>query len=111
MDSQQWDWGMVGIIYVSKKKILEEWKVDTIDSDLEDTILRSLIGEVDTYDMYLRNDVYYFTIEDEDGNLLESCGGFFGNDEAIAETKSIVEAIWSNFTSRNNVQLSLPFGD
>ena len=37
-------------------------------------------GEVETFNQYLNNDVYGFTIEDEDGNVIDSCGGFYGDD-------------------------------
>jgi hypothetical protein len=39
-----------------------------------------LDGEVETFNQYLNNDVYGFTIEDEEGNVLESVGGFYGDD-------------------------------
>jgi hypothetical protein len=41
-----------------------------------------LEGEVETFNQYLNNDVYGFTIEDEEGNVLESVGGFYGDDFA-----------------------------
>jgi hypothetical protein len=36
------------------------------------------------FDQYLRGEVYRFTVKDEDGNIIDSCGGYYG-DEGIAD--------------------------
>jgi len=39
-----------------------------------------LQNEVEVYDCYLRGDVYGFVLEDLEGNLIDSCFGFYGRD-------------------------------
>jgi hypothetical protein len=75
-----WDSGQVGYIYVSKEKVREEYGVKRISPELRTKILSYLDGEIETFNQYLNNDVYGFTIEDEEGNVLESVGGFYGDD-------------------------------
>jgi hypothetical protein len=43
------------------------------------TIVKS---EIEQYDQYLRDDVYGYVVEDENGEHLDSCWGFFGFDHA-----------------------------
>lgn len=66
-----WDSGQVGYIYASRVKLAEEGIKDG------EATLRQ---EVETYDQYLRGDVYGYDIEGEDGESLDSCWGFFGFD-------------------------------
>jgi hypothetical protein len=38
-----------------------------------------LISEVETYDQYLRGNVYGFILETNDGKHIDSCYGFYGD--------------------------------
>ena len=91
-----WDSGQLGIIFVSKEKVREEYGVKRISSSLYKRIEGYLKGEVDTYDQYLRGDVYYYVIKDEDGEIVDSCGGFYGEDDCIAEAESQVKWLFEN---------------
>ena len=81
-----WDAGQVGWIYVSKAKGRKEWpKVANLDAKLREV----LEGEVETYDQFLRGEVYGFVVEErdhcdscgrEEWQHVDSCWGFFGHD-------------------------------
>jgi hypothetical protein len=73
-----WDSGTSGIIYVSKEKILKEWKVKRISPKLRATVLEGLKGEVKTYSDYLEGNVYGHVIE-VDGEQVDSCWGHYGS--------------------------------
>jgi hypothetical protein len=75
-----WDSGQVGYIYV-----------DRTNTEYTDT-LAGLIAEVETYNQYLNNDTYGYVIEDDYGDCLDSCWGFYGVDACIEEAKHIAEA-------------------
>ena len=75
-----WDSGQVGYIYVSKEKVRKEYGIKRITEEWKNKILSYLDGEVETFDQYLRGDVYSFTIEDDNGDVINSCGGFYGDD-------------------------------
>lgn len=84
-DSHGWDWGTVGFIYVTKEQIDKEWNGDR---DKAEEYLR---GEVAEYDQYLTGDVWGYVVEDEEGNLLDSCWGFYGYEYAQQEGLSMVQ--------------------
>jgi hypothetical protein len=81
-----WDSGQVGFIYVTKKKLKEEYgKVN------EETISRAtkvLEGEVEIMDFYISGNVYGFNLYKtstcdkghEHRELIDSCHGFYGDD-------------------------------
>lgn len=73
-----WDSGQVGFIYVERE--------NTEYSDPE----AGLRGEVKTYDQYLQGDVWRYIIEAPDGEILDSCSGFYGFDHCKSEAKHIV---------------------
>ena len=77
-----WDSGQVGWIYTTKDRLRKEFKVKRVTRDFDRRVEDILRGEVETYDQYLRNEVYGFTAyEAVAGNFLEidSCGGFYGD--------------------------------
>jgi hypothetical protein len=73
-----WDSGQVGWIYVTKKKIREEYGVKRVTKKLCDHVLSVLKNEVKEYAQWLEGDVYGFVVEDNKGNELYSSFGFFG---------------------------------
>jgi len=75
-----WDSGQVGFIYATWDDVKKEYG-DTSPESLQ-RAKEVLQGEVETYDQYLRGDVYYYKIEDEDGEIVESCGGYYGEEYA-----------------------------
>lgn len=87
-----WDSGQVGFIFVSKNKV----KKEGID---ETKVLDYLKGEVKTYDQYLTGDVWGYRVYEvetcslghEHKTLVDSCWGFFGEEYAEQEGKSLLE--------------------
>ncbi|WP_145949593.1 hypothetical protein [Paenibacillus sp. Y412MC10] len=67
-------------IYVSKEKIRKEYGVKRVTKEIRQTVLSVLKGEVATYDMYHRGEIFGFVIEDKEGNQVDSCWGFYGSD-------------------------------
>lgn len=81
MDSAGWDWGQVGIIYASEKKVREEYSVEKITDEVRKKAEAVLRAEVHTYDLYLRGESYYFMVRDEKTDaIIDSCGGFMTDD-------------------------------
>jgi len=73
-----WDSGLVGVVYVSHKRIEAEYG-DTSQESI-DKATACLESEVKTYAQYLEGGIWEFSIEDEDGNHIDSCCGFYGSD-------------------------------
>ena len=105
--SCQWDSGQVGYIYVSMDNARKEFsgtgdptarrkKPRGIqrywDEEVREWAEKYLKGEVKEYDQYLRGDVWGFVIEDEDGEEVGSCWGFYGREYCIEQAKEAAEA-------------------
>ncbi|WP_223821863.1 hypothetical protein [Paenibacillus peoriae] len=85
-----WDSGQIGYVYVSNKKIREEYDVKRITKNLRLQVLSILQNEVEIYDHYLRGDVYKFILKDLDGKIIDSSDGFYGSNH---HTNGIAECI------------------
>lgn len=94
--NDRWDAGCVGFIYVTKKRIFDECGGIT-DENWKERADKYLEGEMETYDQYLRGDVYGYTLtkkvieqetcphcgevisEYEEEEEVDSCWGFYGD--------------------------------
>lgn len=86
-----WDSGQLGIIYITKEKMKKETGYKRDFKKHAEKIMRA---EVKTYNNYLTGNVVGFQVEDGQGEILESCYGFYGNDgrdEAESQGKSAVD--------------------
>jgi len=86
-----WDSGQVGYIYVKISDVKEEWKWNRLTKKRRKFIENILKGEVETYDQYLRGEIYNYTVEDKNENLIDSCCGFYDKEYMISEAKSIID--------------------
>lgn len=84
----RWDSGQVGWIYMTKETVEKEGIPDPVSY---------LKSEIETYDAYLTGMVYVWIIESPDGEIVESCGGYYAEDYAIEEAISaLVYAVEDN---------------
>lgn len=88
--SCQWDSGQVGFIYATAEDIRENWGIKRISKKKREHAIEILKGEVDTYDKMLTGDVWGYDIEDENGDHVDSCWGFFGDKYAIEEGQDML---------------------
>ena len=76
-----WDSGQVGYIYTTKDKLYECYADSvTVDSLDMDRLKKQLVQEVAIYDQFIRGDVYGYSLESDDGEMIDSCTGFYGTD-------------------------------
>lgn len=85
-----WDSGQVGFIFVSKAKLREFYLKKRLTASFLEKVKEWLRDEVKTYDQYLTGDVYGYVIEDSDGNEMDSCWGFYGEESCLEEAQSVV---------------------
>lgn len=96
--SCRWDSGQVGWVFVSKKKVREEYSVKRITEKVIEKVTKVLKGEVETYDQYLTGDVYGYEIYEvttcseghEHETIIDSCWGYYGTSECLSEAEYIV---------------------
>jgi hypothetical protein len=82
-----WDSGQVGFIYVSRETLRKEYSVKRISNKIVEKATKLLLGEVETYDQFLKGDVYGFKVFNvetcdkgcEHEEEIDSCWGFFGD--------------------------------
>lgn len=87
-----WDSGQIGFIYVTKDDVRKEF--GRITKKVLEKVNKCLESEVKVYDEYLRGDVYCFTVENDEGEIIDSCGGFFGDgDYCFEEAKRAIDYI------------------
>ena len=99
--NDRWDSGQVGFIIIEEKN----WEnMMGKDMDRSDERLERIIdGEVETYDSYLRGDVYKYKIYEvetcslghEHRNLVESMGGWFDEEDCKSEGQREMEYLQS----------------
>ena len=77
--SCQWDSGMVGFVIISAK-----------DYPSEEDARKYAESFTSTLDSWLQNDIWMFGIEDADGEPIDTCGGFIGDD---IQTNGMLEYI------------------
>lgn len=77
-----WDSGQVGFILARRCDVLKEWGRKRMSAKLLEQVRQCLLAEVEVYDKYLRGDTWGYIIEDESGEQLDSCWGFFGREAA-----------------------------
>ena len=93
-----WDSGQIGFVFISKKKIREEYNVKRISHKTLKLAIKVMQGEIETYDQYLRGDIYGYVIDGPDEENIDSCWGFYtdenGNyDYCIGEAKGVIDHI------------------
>ena len=87
--SCNWDSGQVGFIAISKEKARNEYGWKAITKKRKELLTLYLEGEVETYDQYLRGDIFGYEILNSDGEIEDSCWGFYGEESAIEEAKAV----------------------
>ena len=108
-----WDSGQIGFVFITKKDLLEEFGGKRITKKIIERGERVLRGEVETYDQFIRGDVYGFEIEykttdsvsgEIKDDVSDSCWGFYGdniwkngmyehiNSDAIEDLRELLEA-------------------
>jgi hypothetical protein len=80
--ADRWDSGQIGFIYISKAKARKNFL---------EQVRKALLAEVATYDQYLHGDVWYYVVKDANGEVLDSCGGYYGQETCIADAKTAAE--------------------
>jgi len=83
-----WDSGQSGIIAVSKDTIRKEFGTKRITKKILDMVTSHLKGEIETYSQYLGGEVYGYEVRDESGEIVDSCYGFYSEEDAKSEGNS-----------------------
>ena len=69
----------------AREQILNNWMKKKLTKELKKKAEKLLKVEVKTYNQYLQGDVWAYIIKDEDGEHVDSCYGFYGEEECKEE--------------------------
>jgi hypothetical protein len=86
-----WDSGFAGIIYAPKEHIYRWFGVKRITKKIRQQVLDTLKSEVEVYNQWITGEVYGFTIYDDEDNVIDSCGGFYGREHAEQEAQEYLK--------------------
>lgn len=100
-----WDSGLAAVIVCDKKRACKEYGYKKPCKSLQEKVEKVLDGEIEDLDTYCRGEIYGFRTFDADDNEIDSCWGFYSEEEAIAEGKSMAEY---DYEQNNGKEL---FGD
>ena len=87
-----WDSGQVGWIVLERARLLAEFSARRVTKRLREKGFALLGAEVAEYDQYLTGDVWDVRIESADGDVLDSCGEFYGAEYAVEEGRGMLAA-------------------
>ena len=105
-----WDSGKVGIIFVTHKKVKESFRWHRMTKARIEQITKYLVNEVKEYDAYLTGAVYGYTLFDGKGEIVDSCGGYYGDWEQMVDyvTKGIKDPILDLMEAANEAARPKP---
>lgn len=80
-----WDSGQVGFVFVTYDAMKKEFGksgAKRLSAKAKQKALVHMLAEVQTYDYFISGECYGYVIEDENGNEVDSCYGYYGQDDA-----------------------------
>ncbi len=90
-----WDSGQIGMIWMSRKTALDAFSRNgkRVTPKLRLQAEEALRAEVREYHQFLSGDVWHVRVENEEGDILDSCSGFYGSDYAVDEGRAMLAAL------------------
>jgi len=85
----------IGYAFVEKQKLLSEFKRKRITKYVFKHATACLDAEIELYNQWHSGEVYGYVISDENGEMIDSCWGFYGMKYCLGEAKEIVD-YWRN---------------
>jgi len=89
--NDRWDAGQLGVILVDREKALKEFGKKRLTEQLKQKIRQIIEGEIETYNQYLSGDIYGYVVSSDNDEQIDSCWGYYGQDDCLNEAKSIVD--------------------
>ena len=84
--SSDWDSGCIGFYVVSKEQIKKEYGVKKVFANIKKKVLSVMETEIKTLDAFFNSEVFGYSVTDEHGEEVDTCGGFYRidyNDDSL----------------------------
>ena len=72
--SSGWDYSNIGFVFVTEDSLK---KIGCAEEDVKKIVKQ----EIETFSQWANGEVYHFTLYDDEGNVEDSCGGFYDLEE------------------------------
>jgi hypothetical protein len=92
--NNRWDAGQVGFVFMTRAQILAQFApsgAERLTARLRARAEALMRAEVAIYDQYLTGDVFGYVVEDDIGEHLDSCWGFFGREACVEEGRAVAQ--------------------
>jgi len=76
----QWDSGQLGIAIVTPEEVIANY--GDFSQESQQKAIKCIESEVEVYNYYLQGEVYGYSLKDSEGEEIDSCFGFYGDDFA-----------------------------
>lgn len=91
--NDQWDSGQIGFIYVTYKKIKEEYNLSVVNYKRVKSIKNILASEIDELDVWVKGEIFGYVITNSKNEQIDSCWGFYSQRECLEEATGACNAI------------------
>lgn len=75
-----WDSGRIGFVFLDKEEVRKWYNVKRISNKTKEKAVALMRAQLKTYASYVNGETYAYTVEDSQGEILDSMGGFIGSD-------------------------------
>lgn len=89
-----WDSGQVGVMYCTKKKAVHEFGNKLCTKKVIYSAIKCMVGEVKSIDDCLTGNVWGYRVLDANGDTLDSCWGFVGDEKYCREEGESSAKYW-----------------
>lgn len=86
----EFDSGQAGVVIIRRKAILENWSKKKLTKDLKEKAYKVAEGEIKTLNQYFMGDIYGFNVSENEEHV-DSCWGFYGQEDCEAEARGAVD--------------------
>lgn len=77
--------------FATTEDICKEYKCCRVNPAIHNRVEQILVGEIKTYDKYIRGEVYRYELFDKTGKEIDSCWGIYGFDYVKEEVNSLID--------------------
>ena len=93
-DRDEFDHRDTGVVYITRETAIKEWGKPgqrRVTQGIRTLATQCMRVEIETYSQYASGDVWFYTIQDEDGEHIDSRGGLYGYDHAKEAAQEAVD--------------------
>lgn len=89
--NDHWDSGLLGFIWYNIKRLKKSYAIED-----EEKLEGAVKAEAEQFFAYVSGDTYCYEVRDEEGNVLDACGGFYLEKDAEECAKESLESVRRN---------------